>query len=92
MKLPLLTLCGQAFASRMAASLLHAMGAPQGITTALSKYIAAAVWLANDPDAYTRYKAPFTEQAWRRSIGDIAAFTSDFENTWGRVVREVRDI
>jgi predicted O-linked N-acetylglucosamine transferase (SPINDLY family) len=92
MKLPLLTLCGQAFASRMAASLLHAMGAPQGITTALSKYIDTAVQLADDPHAYARYKAPFTEPAWSRSIGDIQAFTTDFENTWCRIVREMRGI
>jgi len=91
MKLPLLTLCGQAFASRMAASLLHAMGAPQGIATALPKYIDTAARLADDPDAYARYKALFTEQAWSRSIGDIEAFTKDFENTWCRIVHEMRN-
>ncbi len=37
MGLPLITLCGDAFASRMAASLLYAAGAPQGITTSLGE-------------------------------------------------------
>ena len=49
MRLPLVTLCGDAFASRMAASLLHAAGAPQGISTSLAKYISTVVRLANDP-------------------------------------------
>ena len=92
MKLPLVTLCGQAFASRMAASLLHAMGAPLGITTTLSKYVDTAVRLANDPVAYACYKAQFTEQAWSRSLGDIEAFTTEYENTWYRIVNEMRNL
>ncbi len=90
MRLPLITLCGKAFASRMAASLLHAMGAPRGITTSLTKYIAAAVQLANDPADYARYKALFTAQAWQRTIGDIGSFTVEFENTWRQVIRASR--
>ena len=91
MRLPLITLCGRAFASRMATSLLHAVGAPLGITTSLSKYVETAVQLANNPADYTRYKALFTTRAWRRTIGDIASFTSAFEDTWSRVVGITRD-
>jgi predicted O-linked N-acetylglucosamine transferase (SPINDLY family) len=91
MRLPLLTLCGQAFASRMASSLLHAIGAPGGIATSLTKYVEIAVRLANDPLAYARYKALFTTQAWRRTIGDIDSFTTQFEATWCRVITEMRD-
>jgi predicted O-linked N-acetylglucosamine transferase (SPINDLY family) len=89
MHLPLITLCGKAFASRMATSLLHAIGASQGITTTLSKYVETAVRLANDPMAYGRYKALFTELAWSQTIGDIAGFTREYEATWCRVVREM---
>jgi predicted O-linked N-acetylglucosamine transferase (SPINDLY family) len=91
MRLPLVTLCGRSFASRMATSLLHAIGAPQGITTSVSKYVDAAVRLANDPLSYARYKALFTEQAWNRTIGDIAGFTAEYEETWIRLVRDMRD-
>jgi predicted O-linked N-acetylglucosamine transferase (SPINDLY family) len=91
MHLPLITLCGKAFASRMAMSLLHAMGASQGITTTLTKYVETAVRLANDPMAYDRYKALFTELAWSQTIGDIAGFTREYEATWCRVVREMGD-
>jgi predicted O-linked N-acetylglucosamine transferase (SPINDLY family) len=90
MRLPLVTLCGDAFASRMAASLLHAAGAPQGITTSTQKYVHRIVQLANDPTEYTRYKALFTDQAWSRTIGNIANFTADYEATWCRIVHEAR--
>jgi predicted O-linked N-acetylglucosamine transferase (SPINDLY family) len=90
MCLPLITLCGEAFASRMAASLLHAAGAPQGITTSLAKYVKAIVRLANDPSAYAQYKALFTEQAWTRTIGNIGQFTTEYEATLCRIVGEAR--
>jgi predicted O-linked N-acetylglucosamine transferase (SPINDLY family) len=86
MRLPLITLCGKAFASRMAASLLNAMGASLGITTSLSKYVESAIRLANEPMEYARYKALFTTQAWQRSVGDIATFTEEFEDTWCRLI------
>jgi predicted O-linked N-acetylglucosamine transferase (SPINDLY family) len=90
MRLPLVTLCGDAFASRMAASLLHAAGAPQGITTSLPKYIDRIVQFANDPAEYAIYKALFTDDAWSRTIGNIASFTAEYEATWCRIVLEAR--
>jgi predicted O-linked N-acetylglucosamine transferase (SPINDLY family) len=91
MGLPLVTLCGKAFASRMAASLLNAAGASLGIATSLSKYIEIAVRLVNDPVEYARYKALFTAQGWRRTLGDIAGFTAEFEDTWCRLVTTLLD-
>jgi predicted O-linked N-acetylglucosamine transferase (SPINDLY family) len=92
MQLPLVTLCGKAYASRMATSLLHATGAPLGIATSLSKYVEITSQLANDSAYYARYKALFTSQAWCRTIGDIARFTTQFEDTWCRIVNTMRDI
>jgi predicted O-linked N-acetylglucosamine transferase (SPINDLY family) len=92
MRLPLITLCGKAFASRMAASLLHAIGASMGITTSLSKYVESAVRLANEPKEYAQYKALFTAQVWQRTIGDIANFTREFEDTWCQLIAALRDI
>lgn len=92
MRLPLVTLCGRSFASRMATSLLHAVGALDGITTTLAKYVSTAVRLASDPTAYRQYKALFTEQAWDQTIGDIAGFTREYEATWSRIVGEMRGI
>jgi len=91
MQLPLVTLCGRAFASRMAASLLHAAGASRGITTCLSSYVRAAVQLANDPMVYAGYKAFFMPRTWQRTIGDIERFTAEFEETWCCLIRARRN-
>jgi predicted O-linked N-acetylglucosamine transferase (SPINDLY family) len=91
MQLPLVTLCGRAFASRMAASLLHAAGASYGITTSFVNYVRTAVRLANDPADYARYKAIFTTRTWQRTIGDVVTFTAEFEDTWFRLIRALRD-
>jgi predicted O-linked N-acetylglucosamine transferase (SPINDLY family) len=40
---------GQSFASRVAASLLHAIGLPELITESLDDYEALAIVLAGDP-------------------------------------------
>jgi predicted O-linked N-acetylglucosamine transferase (SPINDLY family) len=88
MQLPMVTLCGAAFASRMATSLLRTIGANQGITTSLAQYVETAVRLARDPEAYARYKALFTAAAWAKTIGNIEAFTAEYENTLLRIVAE----
>jgi predicted O-linked N-acetylglucosamine transferase (SPINDLY family) len=79
MGLPLLTLAGQSFASRMAARMLHAIGADSGVTTTLDAYVATAVTLATQRDTYAAYRAYFSETAWAASLGDIAGFTRRFE-------------
>jgi predicted O-linked N-acetylglucosamine transferase (SPINDLY family) len=86
MELPLLTLCGQSFVSRMAGGLLNALGAPEGIVTSRSDYVAKAIRLATDADAYASFRSAFTHAAWARSIGDIDRFTRDLENTLSSVV------
>jgi len=47
--LPLVTLCGEAFAARMAGSLLQAVGLPQLVTHSLADYQALALCLALKP-------------------------------------------
>ncbi len=79
MELPLLTLSGRAFASRMAGSLLTALGGSEGIATSHAEYIAKAIKLATDADAYGIFRAVFTHAAWDRTVGDIEQFTADFE-------------
>jgi predicted O-linked N-acetylglucosamine transferase (SPINDLY family) len=80
MGLPLVTLAGQAFASRMAASLLTALGATAGITTSLQSYIDFAVSLAAGKEAYSAYKSIFNLENWRRTIGNIEDFTASYED------------
>jgi hypothetical protein len=56
----------------------------------MQKYVNRVVQLANDPAEYAQYKALFTDQAWTRTIGNIAGFTAEYEATWSRIVREAR--
>jgi predicted O-linked N-acetylglucosamine transferase (SPINDLY family) len=79
MGLPLLTLAGRSFASRMAARMLHAIGAVSGVTETLDDYVSTAVTLATDRKCHADYRARFTEAAWATTIGDIEGFTRKFE-------------
>ena len=81
MHLPLVTLSGQSFASRMAGRLLAALGAQDGIAVTAEDYVEKAVALATDRNRYDAYKALFTDEAWATTIGNIAAFTEEFERT-----------
>jgi predicted O-linked N-acetylglucosamine transferase (SPINDLY family) len=55
--LPLLTVLGSTFAGRVAASLLHAAGLPELVTTSLADYETLALKLARDPSALASVKA-----------------------------------
>ena len=87
MGLPLLTLAGRSFASRMAAGMLRTIGAGTGITTTLDAYVSTSVMLATDRNRYAAYRAQFTETAWATSLGDIAGFTRHFESALLRMAR-----
>jgi predicted O-linked N-acetylglucosamine transferase (SPINDLY family) len=79
MGLPLLTLCGQSFVARMAARLLTAIGAEDGVAATLEEYVDRAVALGTDPARYAVYRAHFTLEAWEATIGDSARFTAEYE-------------
>ena len=89
MGLPLLTLSGEAFASRMAARLLGAIGAGAGITDSLAAYVETAVRLATDRPAHAAFRSLFTESRWAETIGDSAGFTAQFEATLARIHAEL---
>jgi predicted O-linked N-acetylglucosamine transferase (SPINDLY family) len=90
MQLPIITLCGAAFASRMATSLLRMIGATGGITTSLAQYVEIAVRFGRDPDAYQSYRKLFTTAAWQSTIGDITRFTAEYEATLLRIVASAK--
>jgi predicted O-linked N-acetylglucosamine transferase (SPINDLY family) len=81
MHLPLVTLSGQSFASRMAGRLLAAVGAQDGVATTAQDYVEKAVALATDRNRYDAYKALFTDDAWAATIGNMAKFTEEFERS-----------
>jgi predicted O-linked N-acetylglucosamine transferase (SPINDLY family) len=81
MGVPMVTLTGQAFASRMAGRMLLAIGATSGITASIGEYIETAVNLATGPALLSQYRTLFTETNWAATIGDIATFTRHYEES-----------
>jgi predicted O-linked N-acetylglucosamine transferase (SPINDLY family) len=71
----------------MASRLLDLLGAHEGIATSFDTYVNAATRFANDPAAYADYKARFNTAAWAGSIGDMARFTAEFEQTLSSIRR-----
>jgi predicted O-linked N-acetylglucosamine transferase (SPINDLY family) len=80
MELPLVTVEGESFASRMAGRLLNAIGADEGVTHSLQDYIGIAVALATDASSYERYESKFTLSAWQETLGDMTRFTEEYES------------
>jgi predicted O-linked N-acetylglucosamine transferase (SPINDLY family) len=79
MGLPIVTLAGRAFASRMAASLLTAAGLQDGIVTTLDGYVDAALRYGRDRGALEAARARLADGAWLRGGGNAEAFTRRME-------------
>jgi predicted O-linked N-acetylglucosamine transferase (SPINDLY family) len=86
--LPVLTVLGQTFAARVAASLLHAANMPELIADSLAAYEAMALRLAHEPDALTAIKAKLAQNRDICPLFDTARFTRNLESaylsTWQR--------
>ena len=88
MGLPLLTLSGQCFSSRMAGSLLTAVGLPELIADDLQTYVSKAIELVNDPAKYRALRARLEDGAWAKGLGDTSRFTSQLEAEYIKVVKK----
>lgn len=86
MGLPILTLSGKTFSSRMAGSLLKAVGAEDGIAASYDEYVEIGVELGNNPERYGKFRASLAGDAWMRSLGDTPTFVRDYENLLQSIV------
>ncbi|MBI2236287.1 MAG: tetratricopeptide repeat protein [Magnetospirillum sp.] len=77
--LPVLTLAGNTFASRVAGSLLHAVGLPELITTSLADYEALALRLATEPGLLDGFKRRLAAGRDTAPLFDSARFTRNLE-------------
>jgi predicted O-linked N-acetylglucosamine transferase (SPINDLY family) len=77
--LPVLTQMGSSFASRVAASLLQALGLPELITTTDQAYEQLALELANQPDRLHDLKQKLASQRLSAPLFDTTLFTRHFE-------------
>ena len=75
-----MTLSGRTFVSRMAGSLLEAVGLTDGIVDSLDADVDLSVGAGHgSADRYQAFRAPLDDDAWARTLGDTPAFTCDFE-------------
>ncbi|MGE0747906.1 MAG: tetratricopeptide repeat protein [Rhodospirillales bacterium] len=85
---PVLTLAGNRFASRMSASILAAAGLPDLVTDSLDAFEARAVALAHDPAALAAVRARLAANRSATPLFDTARFTRGleraFEAMWAR--------
>lgn len=80
--LPIITCAGDAFASRVAASLLHAIGLPELITHTLADYEALALKLANTPMLLNGFKNRLAANRLTQPLFDTARFCQQIENAY----------
>jgi protein O-GlcNAc transferase len=76
---PVLTHLGQAFAGRVAASLVRAVGLPELVTQSLADYEALALKFAREPDLLAATKGKLAENRKTFPLFDTARFTHDME-------------
>ena len=79
---PLLTCMGQAWPSRVGASLLHAVGLPELITTDLRQYTDMALALAADADRLAALRAHLAGVRDTAPLFDATAFARGLEDAY----------
>jgi protein O-GlcNAc transferase len=82
MRLPLLTLIGDTFASRVAASLLQRVNMPELITCNLQEYEQTALTLAHDPQKLVQLRQKLTTNIANSALFDPAKFVCDLEQEY----------
>lgn len=80
MNLPIVTLQGRTFASRMAGALLTHLGLPELITTTLQGYEDLAVELGNDPQRLKALRQKLAEARVGAALFDTARQARDIED------------
>ena len=76
---PLVTCAGSTFASRVAGSLLHAVGLPELVTHSLENYAALALALASDAPRLASLRAKLAGLRAGAALFNVAGYTRDLE-------------
>jgi predicted O-linked N-acetylglucosamine transferase (SPINDLY family) len=79
MGVPVVTCMGDAFAGRVAASLLHAVGLPELVTRTLDDYESLALRLATDPAELQAIRGKLAEQRLSCALFDTDRFRRHIE-------------
>jgi predicted O-linked N-acetylglucosamine transferase (SPINDLY family) len=83
--LPVLTCAGQAFAGRVAASLLRAVDLPELIAATPAQYEDLAVHLATNPDLLAQIRQKLTHNRFVAPLFDTARFTKNLESAYTQI-------
>ena len=83
--LPVLTCAGRSFASRVAGSLLHAVGSPELVTQNLGDYEALALRLASRPEDLTVLKQKLQRNLCTEPLFDVERFCRHIEAAYQRM-------
>jgi len=78
--LPVLTMCGEAFSSRVASSLLSAVGLSELITYNESDYLRLAIQLANDPRKITLLREKLSNGKLTSALFNTSLFCQRIES------------
>ena len=84
--LPVLTRTGETFASRVAASLLRAVGLPELITTTESEFEELAVELAHNPQRLQALRQRLQQNRPTAPLFDCPSFTRHLESAYTAIV------
>jgi predicted O-linked N-acetylglucosamine transferase (SPINDLY family) len=87
--LPVLTLSGETFVSRVAGSLLHSLGLPELITHSVSDYEARAFELAHDRQALASLRQRLQANRLSSSVFDIQRAARGIEQAY-RMMQSIR--
>jgi len=80
--LPVVTYLGESFQGRVAASVLHAMGLPELVTSSLREYEDLARALAQNPERLAALKAKLRHNRALMPLFDTARFTRNLETAY----------
>ena len=89
--LPVLTLIGQSFASRVAASLLNAIGLSELITNTQEEYEALAIELAKNPQKLADIKLKLANNRLTTPLFDTPLFTKNLETAYIKIYERYQD-
>jgi predicted O-linked N-acetylglucosamine transferase (SPINDLY family) len=85
--LPVLTCLGNAFAGRVAASILNAVGLPELVTRSLDDYEALALRIAHDSDVRSALRSKLASQRTTWPLFDTARMTRHIEKAYSEIWR-----
>ena len=91
MGVPVVTLLGENFVSRMGASFLHTLGKPDWVAEDEAGYVAAAVALAAKRVALRKERAALRDQMMTSPLCDITTYTVQFERLLEQMWRKRAD-